>query len=228
MATKQNFRAMAVLFTAVLCISVFAGSAARAQLTATAGGQAVYDSGKNVTWLANANLATIQTFGVTTINPDGSMDYTTAQNWIAAMNGSAYLGSSQWAMPTTAIPDNSCSQSPKTSSFGYECTGSQLGDLYYNKLGGIKGSTIDLTHNSDFSLFTNFQPYLYWSGTTWTKVANSAFSFSFGNGFQGTNVFVNAMYVIAVAPGKVLNATLPVHPSSRNCGSRPNGYNTCE
>jgi hypothetical protein len=197
-ATKQSFRAVAVL-----CISVLAGSAAQAQLAATAGGQAVYDPEKNITWLANANLAATQKFGVTAINPDGSMGYTIAQKWIAAMNAVAYLGSSRWAMPTTTIPDNGCSQNPKTSSFGYGCTGSQLGDLYYDKLGGIKGSTIGLTHNSSFSLFTNFQPYLYWSGTTWQNVRNSAFTFSFGNGFQGTNVFVNAMYVIAVAPGKI-------------------------
>jgi hypothetical protein len=202
LATKQSFRAVAVLCISVLA-SVLAGSAAQAQLAATAGGQAVYDSEKNITWLANANLAATQKFGVTAINPDGSMGYTAAQKWIAAMNAAAYLGSSRWAMPTTAIPDDGCSQNPKTSSFGYGCTGSQLGDLYYDKLGGTKGSTIGLTHNSSFSLFTNFQPYLYWSGTKWENVRNSAFTFSFGNGFQGTNVFVNAMYVIAVAPGKI-------------------------
>jgi hypothetical protein len=33
-------------------------------------------------------------------------------------------------------------------------------------------------------------------------VPNSAFSFSFGNGFQGTNVFANDMYVIPIVPGK--------------------------
>jgi hypothetical protein len=92
---------------------------------------------------------------------------------------------------------------PKAAAFGYGCVGSQMGYLYYQLLGGVKGSTIELQHGADYRLFKNFQPYLYWSSTLWTRVPNSAFSFSFGNGFQGTNVFANMMYAMAVAPGKV-------------------------
>lgn len=77
------------------------------------------------------------------------------------------------------------------------------GQSVYKELGGVKASTIEQTHSASYSLFKNFQPYLYWSSTLWERVPNSAFSFSFGNGFQGTNVFANAMYAIAVAPGKV-------------------------
>jgi hypothetical protein len=78
-----------------------------------------------------------------------------------------------------------------------------MGVLYYNQLGGVKGSTVELMHNANYSLFINWQPYLYWSSTLWTRVPNSAFSFSFGNGFQGTNVFANDMYVIPVSPGRL-------------------------
>ena len=78
-----------------------------------------------------------------------------------------------------------------------------MGILYYNELGGVYGSTIQLTHNTNYELFKNFQPYLYWSSTLWQRVPNSAFSFSFGNGFQGTNVFVNAMYALPVSPGRL-------------------------
>lgn len=192
----------------VLAIVVFCGglsslSGAEAALVASSNGATVYDTVRNVTWLANANLAATQTFGVSDINPDGSMSWTTAQKWIAAMNAAHYLGSGQWGLPATKLPDATCSQNPKTASFGLGCTGSEMGDLYYNGLGGEQGSTISLTHNANYGLFSNFQPYLYWSSTPWPRVPNSAFSFSFGNGFQGTNVFVNPMYVIAVAPGKV-------------------------
>jgi hypothetical protein len=172
-------------------------------LVADGNGQTVYDPAANVTWLANANLAAKQSFGVSGINRDGSMSWTTAQKWIAAMNAANYLGSNHWSLPTTQLPDNNCSQNPKSAAFGYNCTGSQMGNLYYNQLAGAIGSTIDLEHNANYALFNNFQPYLYWSSTLWPRVPNSAFSFSFGNGFQGTNVFVNAMYAIAVAPGKV-------------------------
>jgi len=192
-----------VLATAMFCAGVMSLSVAEAALVAGSNGETVYDTVQNVTWLANANLAATQTFGVADINPDGSMSWTTAQAWIAAMNAAHYLGTSQWSLPATKLPDATCSQNPKSASFGLGCTGSEMGGLYYNELGGVKGSTINLTHNASYGLFHNFQPYLYWSSTLWERVPNSAFSFSFGNGFQGTNVFVNPMYAIAVAPGKV-------------------------
>jgi hypothetical protein len=192
-----------VLASVAICAGVWSFGTAEAALVADASGQTVYDTDTNVTWLANANLAGTKTFGVSGINPDGSMSWNTAQEWIAAMNAANYRGSNRWSLPETSLPDTGCSQLPKSAAFGYRCTGSQMGNLYYNDLGGEKGSTIELKHNANYGLFNNFQPYLYWSSTLWTRVPNSAFSFSFGNGFQGTNVFVNDMYAIAVTPGKV-------------------------
>ncbi len=186
---------------AIVCCSCKAS--ANAALVAGDKGQTVYDTVNNVGWLADANLAATKSFGVSGINPDGSMSWTTAQEWIAAMNAAHYLGSDQWTLPTTQLPDDSCSQRPKSAAFGFGCTGSQMGDLFYNELRGGQGSTIELKHGASYALFNNFQPYLYWSSTTWTRVANSAFSFSFGNGFQGTNVYVNDMYAMAVTSGKV-------------------------
>jgi hypothetical protein len=190
---------------ALLCGSLCHLGEARAELAAGADGQTVYDSMLNLTWLANANLAATQTFGVSGINRDGSMSWDAAQRWIAAMNAARYLGSARWSLPETTLPDNGCSQNPKTAAFGYGCTASQMGHLYYEELGGVKGSTIEITHGAAYTKFTNFQPYLYWSATLWTRVPNSAFSFSFGNGFQGTNVFANDMYVIPITPGKLGN-----------------------
>ena len=195
---------MRALFAAArLCAGILRFGVADASLVASEDGDAVYDTVNDVTWLANANLAQTKSFGVSGINPDGSMSWTTAQEWIAAMNAANYLGSRHWSLPTAKLPDDTCSQMPKAAAFGYDCVGSQMGYLYYHELGGVKGSTIQLQHDASYRLFNNFQPYLYWSSTLWTHVPNSAFSFSFGNGFQGTNVFVNAMYAMAVAPGKV-------------------------
>jgi Protein of unknown function (DUF1566) len=195
---------MRALFSAAgLCVGILCFGVAEASLVASEDGEAVYDTANDVTWLANANLAQTKSFGVSGINPDGSMSWTTAQEWIAAMNAANYLGSRHWSLPASKLPDDTCSQMPKAAAFGYDCVGSQMGYLYYHELGGVKGSTIQLQHDASYRLFNNFQPYLYWSSTLWTRVPNSAFSFSFGNGFQGTNVFVNAMYAMAVAPGKV-------------------------
>jgi hypothetical protein len=191
------------LIVGTICAGVLSFSEAQAALVASESRDTVYDTVNDLTWLSNANLAATKNFGVRGINPDGSMSWTTAQNWIAAMNAANYLGSNRWSLPATKLPDTNCSQNPKSAAFGYDCIGSQMGSLYYNDLGGVRGSTIQLQHKANYDLFNNFQPYLYWSSTLWTPVRNSAFSFSFGNGFQGTNVFVNAMYAIAVAPGKI-------------------------
>jgi len=193
----------AMLSAALSCAGVLSFSGAEAALVASENGETVYDTVNDVTWLANANLAATKTFGVRGINPDGSMAWTTAQAWIAAMNAANYLGSNKWSLPATKLPDANCSQNPKSAAFGYGCIGSQMGNLYYNDLGGVKGSTIQLQHKANYDLFNNFQPYLYWSSTLWPPVRNSAFSFSFGNGFQGTNVYANAMYAIVVTPGKI-------------------------
>jgi uncharacterized protein DUF1566 len=188
----------AVLAGAVYLASICCFDRAQAALVPHHNGQTVYDTVNHVTWLANANLAATQTFGVSGINRDGSMSWDTAQAWIAAMNAAHYLGSNRWSLPSTQLPDASCSQRPASAAFGFGCTGSEMGNLFYNELGSEKGSTIELKHNAKYNLFNNFQPYLYWSATQWTRVPNSAFSFSFGNGFQGTNVYVNDMYAMAI------------------------------
>ena len=76
----------------------------KAPLVPAADGQTVYDPSLNVTWLADANLAGKQTFGVSNVNKSGSMDYATAVRWVAAMNqfdhGAGYLGHHNWQLPT--------------------------------------------------------------------------------------------------------------------------------
>jgi hypothetical protein len=59
---------------------------ADAQLIPSPDGLTIYDAVLKVNWLANANLAGTAAgkFGVNNINPDGSMDYPTAVQWLAA------------------------------------------------------------------------------------------------------------------------------------------------
>jgi hypothetical protein len=106
MAINRTVCAAVLCDTAALMVSVRGADAA---LMAAAHGDAVYDTARNVTRLANANLAATQKFGVPDINPDGSMSWTTAQHSIAAMNGAHYLGTSRWSMPATKLPDAHCS-----------------------------------------------------------------------------------------------------------------------
>ncbi len=49
-------------------------------------GGTVYDTDRDIYWLANANLAATETFGVAGIHADGRMTWYTAQDWIVGMN----------------------------------------------------------------------------------------------------------------------------------------------
>ena len=75
-------------------------TSAQAALFSRAGGQAYYDDVLNITWLADANLANTNTFGVGGIFAGGYMNWNTAQSWIAAMNTAVYLSTSDWRLPS--------------------------------------------------------------------------------------------------------------------------------
>ena len=87
---------------AVLTLCLLAGSAS-ATLQTRLSGQAYYDTALNITWLADANLAGSNTFGVSGIGSTpsdlGYMGWNTANSWIAAMNSASYLGISTWRLP---------------------------------------------------------------------------------------------------------------------------------
>lgn len=59
-------------------------------------GQVVIGDTRNIMWLSNANLADTMSFGVSGVNPNGSMNWDTSLLWINAMNsyggGTGYLG----------------------------------------------------------------------------------------------------------------------------------------
>src|SRR5271156_1201783 len=108
-----------------------AAAPANAPLIPAADGQTVHDPNLKVTWLADANLAATQTFGVSNINKSGSMDYATAVRWVAAMNkfdhGAGYLGHNNWQLPTAPEKDKSCARTGRNGeSFGFNCSGSAL------------------------------------------------------------------------------------------------------
>lgn len=180
---KNKKTLLALAFSA----SLFSATNAHAVLTLTLDGQGVYDSDLNITWLQNASLAATETFGVSGISASGTMNWNTAQRWIAGMNaynnGTGWLGYNDWRLPTTLQPDASCNgQSGSVFSWGYNCTGSEMGHLFYNELGGSLTSS-----DPDLALFQNVQPRSYWSGTEYTDYSLhivSAWYFSTGTGFQ--------------------------------------------
>jgi len=194
-----------------ICLALWCCSSVHAALISRLGGQAVYDTDFNITWLADANLAASNTFGVTGI-VNGSMTWAQANEWIAAMNTANYLGYSDWRLPTTVQPDPSCQYQSGGASGGYSCTGSEMGHLFYGELGGVAGQSIVTTHNANYSLFSNVQPLFYWSGTSYAPNPGVAWYFGFGYGNQDYNYKVGVFRAWAVRPGDI--AAVPVPAAS--------------
>ena len=124
----------------------------QAALLSRLGGQAYYDTVLDITWLADANLADSNAFGVDgDINVNGSMHWNEANNnWIAAMNadgGTGYLGFDDWRLPTLSPISGGPSfqydfRNNGTADHGYGATGigwrtgagdfvSEMGYMYY-------------------------------------------------------------------------------------------------
>jgi hypothetical protein len=157
----------------------------------------IYDTDLNVTWLANANLAASNTFGVAGIGADGRMTWFTAQSWIAGMDAANYLGYSDWRLPT----------SPNlASNTGTNQTSSELGHLFGIELGLQGVNSITTTHNANYNLFSNIQNYVYWSGTesaplyAWFFNATDNFQHSDGYKFFTLNAWAVRSGDVAAVP----------------------------
>jgi len=204
-----------VRWTAIAA-AVLAGCAllplpASATLLLSLDGTMVYDTVNKVTWLANANLAATDRFGLPLcngsstqpcVNRSGSMSYQAAAAWVAAMNAANYLGHTNWQLPTTPSNDSGCGKTgPNGDSFGFGCSASAMGSLYYNALGLKAPNAAVPIPNSTTGPFSGFQPYLYWSQSS---LGSSGYaSFSFNNGFHGANTAPNFLYVLPMIPGKI-------------------------
>lgn len=194
-------------------------------LVPSADGTTVYDSAHNITWLADANLAAHVHFGLPTcagnppqpcINPNGSMDYASAAAWVAAMNAAAYLGHSNWQLPTTPNVDHGCNKTgPNGNSFGYNCSAGAMGYLYYTGLALKAPATAVPIPANSVGPFSNLQPYLYWSQTSGGSSGYNTFSFD--TGWQGANNTPHVMYVWPMTPAK-----LPGTPAATGQGLQVN------
>ncbi len=197
---------------------------AQATLTTTAGGLGIYDSGLNTTWIQDANLlgtwegayqsTSYNNIVTAIINASSGVIYDTPNaydngtytltaadfgsggrvDWWAGLafvnylDTQHYAGSSHWALPTT--PDNDAL-------YGYNQISSQLGELFYNELGGTAGSSISS------GPFSNVQSSAYWSGTEYGTDPEGAWFFGTRNGYQDGNYKTSQFYAWAVSPGNV-------------------------
>jgi hypothetical protein len=209
-------KSVALLATALLLSAAQAGTTLQLRDLNNDGTiDAFYDVDMDITWLADASLSASNRFGLPLasdnfghegeVNPSGTMTWATAQSWIGAMNSDAYLGFSDWRLPTVSYPDSSCS----ALSGGHNCLGSEMGHLYYGELGGVANVDLNITHNSNLYLVRNIQGNMYWTGTGFTQAPetpnDNAWTFQFMGGVQQTLAVENFAAVWAVRDGDVLS-----------------------
>ena len=209
---------------------------ASAALISRLSGAAYYDDALDVTWLADANLAASNTFGVSGISPGGSMTWDKANEWIAAMNNAGYQGASDWRLPTIVDTGSSgCNWGYSETDCGYNvqtATGatvfSEMAHLFYTTLGNTarydtNGIWVNCPAEPVYCLtnpgpFTNLLPNTYWSGDTYAVYPSSAWTFGFGGGGQGDRDKSSTFVAMAVRSGDIA-ATVPLPASLWIMGS---------
>lgn len=152
-----------------------------------------YDPNMNLTWLRDWNAS-------------GPRSWAGQLAWASNLQVGSFAN---WSLPTSRNPDGSgpCAL--------YNCTGSQMGYLFYEVLGNTDHSF------TNAGPFQNIQHYGYWSGTADAEHPGSAWFFhlydadTVGNnrGFQWRADQTAWQAAVAVRPGDVA-ATVPEPASS--------------
>jgi len=135
------------LVTGALLASAGMPQLANAALEARIGG--AYDTVLDLSWLGDANANGIMTWG----------DATAWAAGLSVPGAPATNPATDWRLPTVDATCNGFGG-------GYNCTGGELGYMFYTNLGGGVLSPISVTHNADYSLFSNVQDSGYWSSVT--------------------------------------------------------------
>ena len=130
-----------------------------------------YDTVLDATWYLTSNN--------TPLTWDG------AKSWASALTVGTFSG---WSLPAA---DPVCG-------LAYNCTNSQMGELYYTALGNPAGGPL-----SNTGPFKNLLSTVYWSGTQFAR-SNDAWAFDTSIGFQGGTSGVGGLFALAVRPGDLV------------------------
>ena len=145
----------------------------------------------------------------------GRMDWWFARAWVNYLNATSYAGSNRWSLPTTldnypgnlGYPDGGSGHPSQESS--------QLAQLFYGGLGQVAYSSIALSHNSSYALFSQISTVAndgegFWSGTQFTTHPDWAWVFSPSSGLQTDGVLNGgATYALAVSSGDISAVPVP-------------------
>jgi hypothetical protein len=167
----------------------------------------IYDDDLDITWLQDAN-------------PIGWVSWDTANAWAESL---VYGGFDDWRLPYTPQMDPTCVSIQTVDFLSYQdCTGGELGHLFYTELGNFYSTDyLDIINNYYGPFFniqtgywtsTRFDPTLEWPTDTgamipnnddyhWLFYLNKGDKFVFGDG--------NSRAAIAVRDGDVITPALP-------------------
>lgn len=198
------------------------------------GGGMIYDTTRNITWLADMNYAFTSGYATSGVAPfsvydpdtiwtDGRMGWNAANTWV---NSLVYGGFSDWRLPTLNPADTTCSNnfSPSDGSptqyYGFNCTGGELSGLFVTDLGfnnngpGLITSDDTAEQIANLAMFSNVQSYIYWSGTEYALEPSSAWGFMTATGGQYEVEKFRALYAVAVRTGDVRAAQAVPEPGT--------------
>lgn len=142
------------------------------------GGGLIYDDVLNITWMQDAYY-----FGSTMTWNDA----------VTSVDNLVFQGYDDWRLPTS---DTSCS--------GSDCTGSEMGNLFY--MAGIT--------SSNQGLFTNVKPSIYWSSTEYDSSQSWRFNFNSLYGTQSYGDKTQKRNIWAVRDGDVTGTPVAPEPIS--------------
>ena len=187
--TMKAVAAAALTVVGLVASSVASANTVLPPLELRLNGKAVYDPVANLTWLQDANYAKTSGWEVT--------------NWAQAKTLVGNLdidGVTGWRLPGGPMV------------FGYNQTASEMGNLFYNVLGGTWGGQIAFYHNANFDLFQNIDFHVYWSGveTNATVGPPAAWAFRMYDGLQEGIDTSSAWFVWPVHDGDVGASPVPL------------------
>ena len=172
----RRTQSRSLLAVVSFCAGLLFATSSHAALESRLGGLALYDTDLGVTWAANANI-------------NGQMDWAAANTWVAGLTIGGIGG---WRLPNS----DTC--------LGPNCTGSEMGHLFYTELGGTAGFGFVPTLNANAALFSNLQSARYWSGTDYAPDPSYALPFDASSGYQnGGDLKTFGYYALAVHSGDV-------------------------
>ncbi len=177
----------------------------------------VYDTVRDLTWLADMNHARTSGYAAIGSAPvgyfydanavwtDGRMGYNAARAWADSL---VFGGYSDWRLPTLNDGDTSCSQSVDMGAFGrqylgFNCRGGELSGLFVTEFGNGAGESVTAqagdtdTQKANLALFSNVQS-AYWSDTGYAPTSLNAWLFDTSNGeqrFEGKSAMLHAVAV---------------------------------